>query len=81
MVQQTIREGQDATGQTILRWALVLLFLLLAIASRFGLDVVLGALLAGTVLRRWTRRMNVDTTGLSHKFDTVGYGIFIPSSS
>jgi Kef-type K+ transport system membrane component KefB len=78
VVQQTIREGQDATGQTILRWALVLLFLLLAIASRFGLDVVLGALLAGTVLRRWTRRMNVDTTGLSHKFDTVGYGIFIP---
>jgi Kef-type K+ transport system membrane component KefB len=30
---------------------LVLLFLLLAIASRFGLDVVLGALLAGIVLR------------------------------
>ena len=46
-VQRIIREGQDATGQTTLRWAVVLLFLLLAIASRFGLDVVLGALLAG----------------------------------
>src|ERR1022692_3274170 len=77
-VQRTIREGQDATGQTTLRWALVLLFLLLAIASRFGLDVVLGAMLAGMVLRRWTRRMEVDTTGLEHKFDAVGYGIFIP---
>ena len=77
-IQRIIREGQDATGQTTLRWALVLLFLLLAVASRFGLDVVLGAMLAGMVLRRWTRRLNVDTTGLEHKFDAVGYGIFIP---
>ena len=53
-------------------------FLLLAIASRFGLDVVLGALLAGIVLRAWTRRFNMDTVGLEHKFDAVGYGIFIP---
>ncbi len=56
----------------------MLLFLLLAIASRFGLDVVLGALLAGMVLRAWTRRFNMDTEGLEHKFDAVGYGIFIP---
>jgi len=77
-VQRIIREGQDATGQTTLRWAVVLLFLLLAIASRFGLDVVLGALLAGIVLRAWTRRFNIDAAGLEHKFDAVGYGIFIP---
>jgi Kef-type K+ transport system membrane component KefB len=77
-VQRVIREGQDATGQTTLRWAVVLLFALLAIASRFGLDVVLGAMLAGMVLRAWTRRLNIDTTGLEHKFDAVGYGIFIP---
>ena len=77
-VSGIIREGQDATGQTTLRWTVVLLFVLLAIASRFGLDVVLGAMLAGMVLRRWTRRMDLDTTSLEHKFDTVGYGIFIP---
>jgi Kef-type K+ transport system membrane component KefB len=77
-VQRIIREGQDATGQTTLRWAVVLLFLLLAIASRFGLDVVLGALLAGIVLRAWSRRFKMDTVGLEHKFDAVGYGIFIP---
>ncbi len=73
-----ITEGQDATGQTTLRWTTVLLFLLLTIASRFGLDVVLGALLAGIVLRGWTRQVNMDTSGLEHKFDAVGYGIFIP---
>jgi len=78
IVQRTIREGQDATAQTTLRWAVVLLFALLAVASRFGLDVVLGALLAGMVLRAWTRRFNMDTEGLERKFDAVGYGIFIP---
>jgi len=77
-VQRIIREGQDATGQTTLRWAMVLLFILLAFASRFGLDVVLGALLAGIVLRAWTRRLNMDIESLEHKFDAVGYGIFIP---
>jgi Kef-type K+ transport system membrane component KefB len=77
-VQRIIREGQDETGQIMLRWAVVLLFLLLAVASRFGLDVVLGAMLAGMVLRGWTRRMDVDTTSLDRKFDAVGYGIFIP---
>ncbi len=77
-VQRIIREGQDTTGQITLRWAVVLLFALLAAASRFGLDVVLGAMLAGIVLRIWTRRLNLDTESLERKFDTVGYGIFIP---
>ena len=77
-VQRIIREGQDATGQVTLRWAVVLLFVLLAVASQFGLDVVLGAMLAGMVLRGWTRRLNIDTASLEHKFDAVGYGIFIP---
>jgi Kef-type K+ transport system membrane component KefB len=77
-VQRIIREGQDATAQVTLRWAVVLLFALLAFADRFGLDVVLGAMLAGIVLRIWTNRLNLDTESLERKFDTVGYGIFIP---
>jgi Kef-type K+ transport system membrane component KefB len=77
-VQRIIREGQDATGQVTLRWAVVLLFVLLAVASKFGLDVVLGAMLAGIVLRIWTRRLSVDVASLDRKFDAVGYGIFIP---
>lgn len=77
-VKRIITEGQDATAQITLRWAVVLLFALLAFASRFGLDVVLGAMLAGIVLRIWTRRLNTDTESLERKFDAVGYGIFIP---
>jgi len=73
-----VTEGQEATGQITLRWSMLLLFGLLAIASRFGLDVVLGALLAGMVLRGWTQRLSLDTTSLEQKLDAAGYGIFIP---
>jgi Kef-type K+ transport system membrane component KefB len=56
----------------------VLLMVLLVAAERFGLDVVLGAMLAGIVLRTWTKRMGVDVEPLEIKLDAVGYGIFIP---
>ena len=77
-VQRMVTEGQESTGQVTLRWSMVLLFALLAVASRFGLDVVLGAVLAGMVLRGWTQHLNMDTASLEHKFDAVGYGLFIP---
>jgi len=73
-----IQQGKRATAQTTLRWAIVLLMILLVAAERFGLDVVLGAMLAGIVLRSWTRRMGVDVEPLEIKLDAVGYGIFIP---
>lgn len=77
-VQRVVTEAQESTGQVTLRWSMVLLFALLAVASRFGLDVVLGAVLAGMVLRGWTRHLSMDTASLEHKFDAVGYGLFIP---
>ena len=77
-VQRMVTEGQESTGQVTLRWSMVLLFALLAVASRFGLDVVLGAVLAGMVLRGWTQHLSMDTASLEHKFDAVGYGLFIP---
>ncbi len=77
-LQATMRQGQRATAQTTLRWSIVLLFVLLVIARRFGLDVVLGAVVAGIVLRRWTRWMGVDVAPLEQKLDAVGYGFFIP---
>jgi Kef-type K+ transport system membrane component KefB len=73
-----IQQGQRATAQTTLRWSIVLLMVLLVVAERFGLDVVLGAMLAGMVLRSWTRRMDVDVEPLESKLEAVGYGIFIP---
>ena len=53
----------------------MLLLLLLVVANDFGLDVVLGAFLAGVVLRRWAPG---DVHALEEKLDAVGYGFFIP---
>jgi len=72
------RQGRRATSQTTLRWSIVLLLLLLVAAERFGLDVVLGAMLAGMVLRSWTHQVEVDVAPLEGKLDAVGYGFFIP---
>jgi Kef-type K+ transport system membrane component KefB len=74
-VQQILSEGEHATSQTSLRWTMVLLLALLVIAADFGLDVVLGAFLAGVVLRRWAPG---DVHSLEAKLDAVGYGFFIP---
>jgi Kef-type K+ transport system membrane component KefB len=70
-----LREGEGSTSQTTVRWTVVLLLLLLVIAAEFGLDVVLGAFLAGIVLRRWTPG---DAHSLEEKLDAIGYGFFIP---
>ena len=69
------RQGEHETSQTTLRLTMMLLFGLLVIASEVGLDVVLGAFLAGVVLRRWAPG---DVAALEHKLDAVGYGFFIP---
>ncbi len=68
-------QGEHSTSQTTLRWTMFLLFALLLVAADFGLDVVLGAFLAGAVLRRWAPG---DTDALEAKLDAVGYGFFIP---
>jgi len=74
-IGRVIREGEHATSQTTLRWTIVLLLALLAAAAKFGLDAVLGAFLAGMVLRRWAPG---DVAALERKLDAVGYGFFIP---
>src|SRR3954463_11898336 len=68
-------KSEHATQQTTLRLTVMLLFGLLVFASDFGLDVVLGAFLAGVVLRRWAPG---DVDALEGKLDAVGYGFFIP---
>ena len=70
-----VAEGADTTGQTTIRWSILLLIALLVLAGEFGLDVVLGAFLAGVVLRHWTPG---DSHAFEAKLDAVGYGFFIP---
>lgn len=70
-----VSDVADATGQANLRWTMVLLLALVVLAGEFGLDVVLGAFLAGAVLRHWAPP---GSHALEAKLDAVGYGFFIP---
>jgi Kef-type K+ transport system membrane component KefB len=74
-IERIFKEGEHSTSQTTLRFSIVLLLFLLAVAAQFGLDVVLGAFLAGMVLRRWAPG---DVHSLEEKLDAIGYGFFIP---
>jgi Kef-type K+ transport system membrane component KefB len=67
--------AEESTGQNTLRWTMVLLAGLVLVADDFGLDVVLGAFLAGVVLRQWAP---VSAESLERKLEAVGYGVFIP---
>jgi Kef-type K+ transport system membrane component KefB len=74
-VERLVLAGADTTAQSTLRWTIVLLLALLVATGEFGIDAVLGAFVAGAVLRRWVG----DAAGsLGGKLDAVGYGFFIP---
>ena len=70
-----IEEGEHETTQITVRGTVLLLVLLLTVTEEFHLDAVLGAFLAGMVLRRWA---GAGLPTLEGKLDALGYGFFIP---
>ena len=74
-IRAIVEEGEDETTQTTVRGTVLLLVLLLALTEEFHLDAVLGAFLAGMVLRRWA---GAGRPALEAKLDAIGYGFFIP---
>ena len=72
---QVLLRSEHGTGQTTIRLTLVLLVALLSLAATLGFDAVLGAFLAGMVLRRWAPG---DAANLEGKLDVVAWGVFIP---
>lgn len=74
-INRIITSGRDSTSQTTLRITVALLVGLLLLAEDFGIDVVLGAFIAGMVLRKWGPS---DPDAFDAKLDAIGYGFFIP---
>lgn len=74
-LERMVLAGADTTAQSTLRWTIVLLLGLLVLTGEFGIDAVLGAFVAGSVLRRW---VGDGAESLGSKLDAVGYGFFIP---
>ncbi len=69
---------QDTTAQIRVRGAFLLLVGFVALAERLGLEVILGAFMAGAVLTLVDRDQRMTHPLLRTKLEAAGYGMFIP---
>lgn len=71
-----IERGQETSAQTAVRLTALLLVALLAVAEGFGLDVVLGAFIAGIIIRQLSPTSLEGA--LQTKVEGIAFGVFIP---
>ena len=69
---------QDTTAQIRVRGAFILLVACVALAQRLGLEVILGAFLAGVILRLVDQDRMRTHPELRQKLEAIGFGVFIP---
>ena len=77
-VAEIVSSTSENTTQSVLRWTITLLVGALLLTADFGLDIVLGAFLAGMVLRQSSSELPEGESGLLDKLDSIAYGFFIP---
>ncbi|MGI8891474.1 MAG: monovalent cation:proton antiporter family protein [Chthoniobacterales bacterium] len=70
-----IEELSHATGQLRVRGAFALMVILVALAQALGVELILGAFLAGAIT---SLLGGDDKTPLREKLDAIGYGFFVP---
>jgi Kef-type K+ transport system membrane component KefB len=69
---------QDTTAEIRVRSAFLLLAVFVVLASRFGLEAILGAFLAGATLKLVDRDEGMTHAFLRQKLEAVGFGVFVP---
>jgi Kef-type K+ transport system membrane component KefB len=69
---------QDTTAQIRVRGTVVLLVGLTALASELGLEIILGAFLAGAVVTLVDMDQAMMHPQFRLKLDAIGFGVFIP---
>lgn len=74
-MEQIIAELSHATAQLDTRVALALAVVFIALAQGLGVEVILGAFLAGTVVSLLSAE---EGSALRPKLNAIGYGFFIP---
>ena len=77
-VMQALVRLQDTTAQIRVRGAFVLLALFVVLASKFGLEAILGAFLAGAILKFIDRDQAMTHPRFRQKLEAAGFGVFIP---
>jgi Kef-type K+ transport system membrane component KefB len=77
-VSELLLRLQDTTAQIRVRGAFLLLVGFVALAEQLGLEVILGAFLAGAVLSLVDRDRMMTHPAFRAKLEAVGFGVFIP---
>ena len=75
-ILNVIERGQETSSQTAVRLTALLLVALLAVAEGFGLDVVLGAFIAGIIIKQLAPAG--EEAVLQKKVEAIAFGVFIP---
>jgi Kef-type K+ transport system membrane component KefB len=69
---------QDTTAEIRVRGAMLLLVAFLVLAQRLGLEVILGAFVAGAILKVVDRDAMRTHPHFQLKLEAIGYGVLIP---
>jgi len=77
-VRMVLARLQDTTAQIRVRAAFVLLIGFVALADRFGLELILGAFIAGAIVSLVDRDREMTHPLLRRKLEAIGFGVFIP---
>jgi Kef-type K+ transport system membrane component KefB len=77
-ISATLLRLQDTTAEIRIRASFLLLALFVVLAERLGLEAILGAFLAGAILRLVDRDQMMTHPQFRQKLEAVGYGVFVP---
>src|SRR5262249_29525838 len=77
-ISATLLRLQDTTAEIRVRGAFLLLALFVVLASKFGLEAILGAFLAGATLKLVDRDEGMTHAFFHKKLEAVGFGAFVP---
>ena len=77
-VSATLLRLQDTTAEIRVRAAFLLLAVFVVLASKFGLEAILGAFLAGATIKLVDRDEQMTHAFFHGKLEAVGFGVFVP---
>src|SRR5215217_4990496 len=77
-LSMVLRNLQDSSSQIRVRGALLFLIGFAVLAQVLGLEIILGAFIAGTVLRLVDKDRMMTHPLFRQKLEAVGFGVFIP---
>ena len=77
-ISATLLRLQDTTAEIRIRGSFLLLALFVVLAERLGLEAILGAFLAGAIVKLVDRDQTMTHPQFRQKLEAVGYGVFVP---